>query len=121
MFDSFSQIRSFVQTLPQASETAQESAAARNAQLTKPAGSLGRLEELAIWYCAWRGVEKTQMTTPQVAIFAGNHGVAALGVSAFPAEVTFQMVANFQAGGAAVNQLSKLAGAQFSEIGRAHV
>ncbi len=114
MFTSFSQIRTFVQTLPQASEEAQEAAQARNAQLTKPAGSLGRLEALAVWYCGWRGVEKTQIKAPQVAIFAGNHGVAALGVSAFPAEVTFQMVANFQAGGAAVNQLATLAQAQFS-------
>ena len=86
----------------------------RNGQLTKPPGALGRLEDLAIWYGAWRGEVRPQIKAPQVLIFAGNHGIAARGVSAFPAEVTAQMVANFAHGGAAINQLSKLAGAQMS-------
>lgn len=93
---------------------AREAALARNAQLTKPAGSLGRLEEIAIWYAGWRGDARPKITKPQVAIFAGNHGVTARGVSAFPAEVTVQMVANFEHGGAAVNQLSRNAGATMS-------
>ena len=87
-------------------------AVARNAQLTKPPGALGRLEDLAIWYAGWRGDAQPQMNAPQVIVFAGNHGVAARGVSAFPAEVTAQMVANFQAGGAAVNQLARTFGAK---------
>ena len=80
--------------------------------LTKPPGSLGRLEALAEWLAGWRG--RVAADRLQVAVFAGNHGIAARGVSAFPAEVTVQMVANFQAGGAAINQLSALAGAAMS-------
>lgn len=86
----------------------------RNGQLTKPPGALGRLEDLAIWYAGWRGDARPAITAPQVIVFAGNHGVTARGVSAFPAEVTVQMVANFEAGGAAINQLSRAAGAQMS-------
>lgn len=85
-------------------------AEARNAELTKPAGSLGRLEELAIWYAGWRGVVQPAITRPQAIIFAGNHGVTAQGVSAFPAEVTAQMVGNFASGGAAINQLCRANG-----------
>jgi len=84
----------------------------RNGQLTKPPGALGRLEDLAIWYAGWRGDAQPQMKAPQVLIFAGNHGVCAQGVSAFPPEVTVQMVANFEHGGAAINQLSKAFGAK---------
>ena len=87
-------------------------AEARNGQLTKPPGALGRLEELAIWYAGWRGDGRPELAAPQVIVFAGNHGVAARGVSAFPPEVTVQMVANFQAGGAAINQLAKAFGAR---------
>ena len=93
---------------------ARAGAEARNGQLTKPPGALGRLEDLAIWYAAWRGDARPLIEAPQVLIFAGNHGVAARGVSAFPPEVTVQMVANFAHGGAAINQLSTLAGATLS-------
>ncbi|MBY4893101.1 nicotinate-nucleotide--dimethylbenzimidazole phosphoribosyltransferase [Rhodobacteraceae bacterium N5(2021)] len=95
-------------------EAARAGAQERNGQLTKPPGALGRLEDLAIWYAAWRGDARPAITAPQVLIFAGNHGVAARGVSAFPPEVTVQMVANFAHGGAAINQLSTLAGATMS-------
>ncbi len=84
----------------------------RNGQLTKPPGALGRLEDLAIWYAGWRGDPRPRIEAPQVIVFAGNHGVTAQGVSAFPAEVTVQMVANFEAGGAAINQLARVAGAR---------
>ena len=87
---------------------------ARNGQLTKPPGALGRLEDLAIWFAGWQGRDRPRCDRPQVLIFAGNHGVVAQGVSAFPAEVTGQMVANFRAGGAAINQLSKAFGATMS-------
>ncbi len=83
----------------------------RNGQLTKPPGALGRLEDLAIWYAGWRGDARPQISAPQVIVFAGNHGVTAQGVSAFPPEVTVQMVMNFEHGGAAINQLAKSAGA----------
>ncbi|QYK43154.1 MAG: nicotinate-nucleotide--dimethylbenzimidazole phosphoribosyltransferase [Paracoccaceae bacterium] len=88
----------------------------RQGQLTKPPGSLGRLEDLAVWYAGWRGEARPVLARPQVVIFAGNHGVAARGVSAFPAAVTAQMVANFEAGGAAINQLSRVAGAAMSVV-----
>ncbi len=86
----------------------------RNGQLTKPPGALGRLEDLAIWYAGWVGTAQPQITAPQVLIFAGNHGICAQGVSAFPAEVTAQMVANFEHGGAAINQLSREFGADMT-------
>jgi len=84
-------------------------ARAREATLTKPPGALGRLEELAHWLAAWQG--RPRLDHPRIAVFAGNHGVVRRGVSAYPAEVTAQMVANFVAGGAAVNQLAKQAAA----------
>ena len=95
-----------------ADQTAIDAAAARNGQLTKPPGALGRLEDLAIWYGGWRGTDRPEIKSPQVIVFAGNHGVTAQGVSAFPSEVTAQMVINFEHGGAAINQLAKLAGAR---------
>lgn len=95
---------------------ARDGAADRNGQLTKPPGALGRLEDMAIWYAGWRGTPRPEITTPQIIVFAGNHGVAALGVSAFPPEVTEQMVANFQHGGAAINQLARTAGAQLDVV-----
>ncbi len=84
----------------------------RTQSLTKPPGSLGQLEALAVWYCGWRGDARAEMHTPQIIVFAGNHGITAQGVSAFPPEVTGQMVGNFNAGGAAINQLAKLQGAR---------
>lgn len=90
---------------------ARKGAADRNAQLTKPAGSLGRLEDVALHMAAWQGAPIPMLNHPQVAIFAGNHGITAQGVSAFPAEVTAQMVTNFQHGGAAINQLCAAFGA----------
>jgi len=84
----------------------------RNAQLTKPPAALGRLEELAVWYAGWRGDPRPKLENPQVIVFAGNHGVTEQGVSAFPAEVTGQMVANFLGGGAAINQLAQAFGAK---------
>src|SRR5438445_10597022 len=83
-------------------------AAARQAQLTKPAGSLGRLEELAIWLATWQARHPPRLDHPRTLVFAGNHGVAARGVSAYPAAVTAQMVHNLIAGGAAVNQLCRV-------------
>lgn len=104
-------LRAALNTAPSFDTEAREGAADRNAQLTKPPGALGRLEDLAAWYASWVGDARPRITAPQILVFAGNHGVAAQGVSAFPPEVTVQMVANFKAGGAAINQLSDLAGA----------
>lgn len=104
--------RHFFDNLPPAADKAAGAARARQAQLTKPPGSLGRLEELAVWAAAWQGKAEPEDSPIQVLVFAGNHGVAARGVSAYPAAVTAQMVGNFQAGGAAVNQLCRVAGAR---------
>jgi nicotinate-nucleotide--dimethylbenzimidazole phosphoribosyltransferase len=102
------EIRALLDELPASDEEARGAAVSRQTELTKPAGSLGRLEQLAEWLAAWQGRVAPQVERPQTAVFAGNHGVAALGVSAYPAEVTRQMVQNFIDGGAAVNQLCAL-------------
>ncbi|WP_164661083.1 nicotinate-nucleotide--dimethylbenzimidazole phosphoribosyltransferase [Tropicibacter sp. Alg240-R139] len=107
-----STFRAQLAAAPGPDATAIQGAHERNGQLTKPPGALGRLEDLAIWYAGWRGDARPSVEAPQVIVFAGNHGVTAQGVSAFPSEVTVQMVANFQHGGAAINQLAKAAGAK---------
>ncbi|YBV97211.1 nicotinate-nucleotide--dimethylbenzimidazole phosphoribosyltransferase [Phyllobacteriaceae bacterium JZ32] len=101
-FDDF---RELIRNLPGPDERAAQAVRERDAVLTKPAGSLGRLEEIAVWLAAWTGRAKPQVTRPLVAVFAGNHGVTAKGVSPYPASVTAQMVENFAAGGAAINQM----------------
>lgn len=111
-FSTLAEFKSILAGATPCNAQATQGAEARNAQLTKPQGALGRLEDLAIWYAGWRQAARPVIAAPQVIIFAGNHGVAARGVSAFPPEVTAQMVANFQHGGAAINQLSKTFGAR---------
>ncbi|MCB0950053.1 MAG: nicotinate-nucleotide--dimethylbenzimidazole phosphoribosyltransferase [Mycobacterium sp.] len=84
----------------------------RHTTLTKPIGALGRLEDLSVWVAACQGsCPPNQFARARVVVFAADHGVADAGVSAYPAEVTAAMVANFEAGGAAVNVLAALAGA----------
>jgi len=102
--------------LPQPSAAATAAARARQAELTKPAGSLGRLEEIAAFMAGWQGTARPRIECVRAVVFAGNHGVAARGVSAFPVEVTAQMVANFQAGGAAINVLARAAGADLAVV-----
>ena len=102
-----------VQAVCQASQAA---AAARQQQLTKPAGSLGELEALAIRLAGMQGRVCPQVQQPWISIFAADHGVAVAGVSAFPAEVTAQMVANFSAGGAAICVLARQIRAQFEVV-----
>lgn len=119
MIQPFASLAEFEAILKEATgpdSTALDAAEARNGQLTKPPGALGRLEDIAIWYAGWRGEAAPRVTAPQVAVFAGNHGIAARGVSAFPAEVTAQMVMNFQHGGAAINQLCETFGATLDVI-----
>lgn len=111
-FSTREEFAGILRDLPQPDAAAADAARRRDAQLTKPPGALGRLEEIAVWYAGWRGCERPSLDSPQIAVFAGNHGVAARGVSAFPAEVTAQMAANFRSGGAAINQLADLAGAR---------
>lgn len=111
-FQTLAEVRHLIETLPAPDAAAVEAATARNGQLTKPPGALGRLEDLAIWMAGWQGTDKPRADKPQIVIFAGNHGVTARGVSAFPAEVTVQMVGNFTHGGAAINQLARAFGAR---------
>lgn len=97
-------------------EEAAAAALARQNILTKPVGSLGRLEELAVFMAGWQGRERPRIDKAQAIIFAGNHGIVAQGVNPFPAEVTDLMVRNFRAGGAAINQLCRVAGADLSVL-----
>jgi len=113
---SFDDIRALLRTMPGPDAAAIEAAEARNGQLTKPPGSLGKLEHLALWLAGWQGRNPPAAERLSFMVFAGNHGVTAQGISAFPAEVTRQMVANFEAGGAAINQLAKLAGADLTVV-----
>jgi len=103
----FDGIRKLVADMPGPDVAAGAAVKRRDARLTKPPGSLGRLEAIAEWLAVWQGREEPRVEHPVVAVFAGNHGVVAQGVAAYPQAVTKQMVANFQAGGAAINQLCK--------------
>lgn len=100
-FDDF---RELIANLPGPVTQALVDARQRDSQLTKPPGSLGRLEEIAFWLAGWSG-RKPAVTRPLVAIFAGNHGVTRQKITPYPSEVTKQMVANFSSGGAAINQI----------------
>src|SRR3984885_11990268 len=104
---SLDEIRALFAHLPGPDFAAGTAAALRERQLTKPAGALGRLEEISHWLATWQGRHPPRVDHPRTSVFAGNHGVAARGVSAYPAAVTAQMVQNFVAGGAAVNQLCR--------------
>jgi nicotinate-nucleotide--dimethylbenzimidazole phosphoribosyltransferase len=115
-FDSLAQLSKLSINLPEIDTAAADAAHARQIELTKPPGSLGRLEDLAIFMAGWLAAEKPLITSAQALVFAGNHGVCAQGVNPFPQAVTAQMVANFQHGGAAINQLCNLSGADLSVI-----
>ncbi len=103
----FEGIRKLVADMPGPDERAMAAVNARDRRLTKPPGALGRLEEVALWLAGWQHREQPRVDRAVVAVFAGNHGVVAQGVAAYPQAVTKQMVANFRAGGAAINQLCK--------------
>lgn len=110
-FRDLDELRRTCLDLPGGDTEASTSALTRQATLTKPPGSLGRLEELAVWLARWQGRSIPRLDRVEIVIFAGNHGVAAQGVSPYPPAVTAQMVGNFAAGGAAINQLARIAGA----------
>jgi nicotinate-nucleotide--dimethylbenzimidazole phosphoribosyltransferase len=112
-FDAISDVPG---TLTRFDEAAAAAARAHQDQLTKPPGSLGRLEELAVFMAGWRGTAQPAIGTAQALVFAGNHGICAHGVSPYPSAVTAQMVANFAAGGAAINQLCQANGASLGVI-----
>jgi nicotinate-nucleotide--dimethylbenzimidazole phosphoribosyltransferase len=103
----FDDIRALFKIMPKPDAESVALARAHESQLTKPPGALGKLEAIAEWMSAWQGQHPPKAERTVVAVFAGNHGVVAQGVAAYPQAVTQQMVANFQAGGAAVNQICK--------------
>ena len=112
----FDDLRALVRRLPGPDAGAADACRRREAELTKPAGALGRLEDLACWLSAWQGRHPPRLDRVLVLVFVGWHGIARHGVSAYPAEVTDQMVANFAAGGAAINQLARVAGAELRVV-----
>jgi nicotinate-nucleotide--dimethylbenzimidazole phosphoribosyltransferase len=101
----FDDVRRLIATMPGPDEAAVAAVRERDRNLTKPAGSLGRLEWLVEWLAAWQGKPMPTVERPLACVFAGSHGVAARGVSAYPPEVNRQMLENFAAGGAAINQI----------------
>lgn len=114
--DSLTTLRTRLSVLTGPDEGAADAARARQDNLTKPPGSLGRLEDLAIFMARWQGTARPHIGNAQAVVFAGNHGICAQGVNPFPQEVTAQMVANFRAGGAAINQLCRASGAELSVV-----
>ena len=106
-FDDFRQL---VAELPGPDDAAMAAFDARDGVLTKPPGALGRMEDIARWLAGWQARHPARIDNAVAAVFAGNHGVVNQNISAFPSEVTGQMVANFQSGGAAINQICKTFG-----------
>jgi nicotinate-nucleotide--dimethylbenzimidazole phosphoribosyltransferase len=115
-FASFADLRAACLDLPSGHPAASAAVVQREDTLTKPPRSLGRLEDLVAWLAFWQGRAPPRLKNVEVLVFAGNHGVTRQGISAYPAEVTAQMVANFAAGGAAINQLARTAGAALKVI-----
>jgi len=115
-FASFSQLRAVCLDLPSGHPSASAAVAQREAILTKPPRSLGRLEDMVGWLAHWHGHAPPRLDRVEIIVFAGNHGVTKRGVSAYPAAVTAQMAANFASGGAAINQLARTAGATLRVI-----
>lgn len=113
---SLSDLPTLADRLPAADGAAEAAARARQDQLTKPPGSLGRLEEIAAFMAAWRATPRPEIWRAQALVFAGNHGICAQGVNPYPQAVTAQMVANFEGGGAAINQLCQVNGADLSVV-----
>ncbi|MFD0934023.1 nicotinate-nucleotide--dimethylbenzimidazole phosphoribosyltransferase, partial [Methylobacterium trifolii] len=109
----FSDIRRLIEAMPGPDREATKAIAKREAGLTKPAGSLGRLEQLVAWLGAWQGKAAPTLDRPLVCVFAGSHGVTRHGVSAFPDAVNRQMLDNFAAGGGAINQICAAYGLGF--------
>lgn len=114
--NDLSDLAKLVGDLPASSPDSHEAARARQDTLTKPPGSLGRLEDLAVFMAGWQGRAVPEMGKAQAIVFAGNHGICAQNVNPFPQAVTAQMVQNFKAGGAAINQICKVNGADLSVV-----
>jgi nicotinate-nucleotide--dimethylbenzimidazole phosphoribosyltransferase len=103
-------IRTLCNKLPGPDKASAQKAIEREPTLTKPRGSLGRLEELVVWLSSWQNRHPPRLEKISARVFAANHGVTKRGVSAYPSDVTAQMVENFRSGGAAINQICKTMG-----------
>ena len=113
---SLDQVPVLASEFPKFHEPSAEAARTRQSQLTKPPGSLGTLEDLAIFMAGWMQTDRPAIDRAQALVFAGNHGVCNQGVNPFPQAVTAQMVTNFEHGGAAINQLCRTNGADLSVV-----
>ncbi|MFW2588079.1 nicotinate-nucleotide--dimethylbenzimidazole phosphoribosyltransferase [Sagittula sp. SSi028] len=113
---TLAEVEALAATLPDADADAIAAARARQDSLTKPPKALGRLEDLACFMAGWQRSERPSVGQAQAIVFAGNHGICAKGVNPFPQEVTAQMVANFEHGGAAINQLCRASGADLEVV-----
>ena len=115
-FANLQDVAEAVRALPGKHEAVEAEALLHQNQLSKPPGALGRLEELAVFLASWQGQVKPSLMSAQAVVFAGNHGICAQGINPFPQEVTAQMVANFTSGGAAINQLCAVSGADLDVV-----
>lgn len=108
--------RQLAGSIPSLDETGMAAARGRQDSLTKPPGSMGRLEALSVQLAGITGQERPRVPRKEVIVMAGDHGVVRNGVSAYPSEVTPQMVLNFLQGGAAINVLARQAGARVTVV-----
>ncbi len=113
---SLAEIATLAKTLPTADTASMDAARARQDSLTKPPGALGKLEDITVFMAGWQRTDRPRIEKAQALVFAGNHGICDQGVNPFPQAVTAQMVLNFEAGGAAINQLCRANGAELSVI-----
>ncbi|CUW47674.1 nicotinate-nucleotide--dimethylbenzimidazole phosphoribosyltransferase [Novacetimonas hansenii] len=113
---SIAQLRAACRDMPPPDDSIDARIAERDLTLTKPPGSLGRLEHLTAWLGRWQGRACPALDHVRIIVFAGNHGVVAQGISPWPASVTAQMVANFESGGAAINQIARVGQAELRVV-----
>ena len=115
-FENLAAIYGTIKEMPVKDIEAEARAIAHQNQLTKPPGALGILEELAVFLASWQRKTKPSLNSVQALVFAGNHGICSQGVNPFPQDVTSQMVENFKTGGAAINQLCEVSGANLNIV-----
>ena len=115
-FENLATIYDTIKEMPVKDIEAEARAIAHQNQLTKPPGALGILEELAVFLASWQRKTKPSLNSVQAIVFAGNHGICSQGVNPFPQDVTSQMVENFKTGGAAINQLCEVSGANLNIV-----
>ena len=115
-FENLATVYDTIKEMPAKDIEAEAKAIAHQNQLTKPPGALGILEELAVFLASWQRKTKPSLNSVQALVFAGNHGICSQGVNPFPQDVTSQMVENFKTGGAAINQLCEVSGANLNIV-----